>query len=367
MMQTHPDPHPRFVGEGTAQPLFEVTRGRIIESVHYGSIAIVDSNGKLISSYGDPNAVVFLRSSAKPFQVIPFVEHGGVEHYGFTPRELSISCASHEGSDLHVQTIEEMQKKIGLEESHLQCGTHLPGDAEAFKSHVRNNQQPGPNRNNCSGKHTAMLAYAKMCGYSLDNYLDINHPIQQDILTSFSDLCLTPPQEVEIGIDGCSAPNFAVPLYKAALGFARLCDPHGLSESRAVACRKITSAMTTHPEMVSGYGEFDEQLMKVGEGKIVCKRGAEGYQIIGLLPGALGSDSPGMGIALKVSDGDASSLGANLESKNRVRPAVAIEVLRQLGAISSKQEQALAEFGPRKPVTNLRGIVTGQSRPVFEL
>ena len=351
----------------TAQPLFEVTRGRIIESVHYGSIAVVDANGKLISSYGDPNTVVFLRSSAKPFQAIPFVEHGGVEHYGFTPRELSISCASHEGSDLHVQTIESMQKKIGLDENQLQCGTHMPGDADAFKSFVVNGQRPGPNRNNCSGKHTAMLAYAKMRGLSLDDYLDINHPIQQGILATFSDLCLIPPQEVELGIDGCSAPNFAVPLYKAALGFARLCDPRELPEARSVSCRKITAAMTTHPEMVSGYGEFDEQLMRVGDGKIVCKRGAEGYQIIGLLPGVLAPDSPGIGIALKVSDGDASSLGANLESKNRVRPAVAIEILRQLGAITSKQEQALAEFGPQKPVMNLRGIVTGQSRPVFEL
>ena len=107
--------------------------------------------------------------------------------------------------------------------------------------------------------------------------------------------------------------------------------------------------------------------MRKGEGKIVCKRGAEGYQIIGLLPGALRPDSPGIGIALKVSDGDAPSTGADLESRNRVRPAVAIEALRQLGAISSKQEDALAGFGPRKPVTNLRGIVTGQSRPVFEL
>ena len=350
-----------------AQPLFEVTRGRIVESVHYGSIAVVDSNGKLISSHGDPNAVAFLRSSAKPFQAIPFVEHGGVEHFGFTQAELSISCASHEGSDLHVQTVAAMQKKIGLDEDQLQCGTHMPSDTDAFKSLVINAQQPGPNRNNCSGKHTAMLAHAKMRGLSLDNYLDIDHPIQQDILACFADLCQVPVKEIELGIDGCSAPNFAVPLYNAALGLARLCDPRELSEARAVACRNITAAMTTHPEMVSGYGEFDEQLMRVGEGMIVCKRGAEGYQIIGLLPGMLRPDSPGVGIALKVLDGDASSMGSDLASSNRVRPAVALEILRQLGAISSQQEQALAEFGPGKPVKNLRGIVTGQSRPVFEL
>lgn len=351
----------------TVQPLFEVRRGNIVESVHYGSIAVVDTNGKLISSYGDPKAVAFLRSSAKPFQALPFVEHGGVEYFGFTPRELSISCASHEGSDLHVQTVEGIQKKIGVEESALQCGVHMPGDVEAFKSLIINHRQPTQNQNNCSGKHTAMLAHAKMRGFPLENYLDINHPIQQEILASFAEMCQLPVKEVELGTDGCSAPNFAVPLYHAALAMARLCDPRDLSKERASACRKITSAMTTHPEMVSAYGEFDEQLMKAGEGKIVCKRGAEGYQIIGLLPGVLTPDSPGVGIALKVSDGDASRTSLDLVHSTRVRPAVTLEILRQLGALSSKQEQALASFGPVLPIKNHRGIITGQSRPVFEL
>ena len=350
-----------------AQPLFEVTRGRIVESVHYGSIAVVDSNGKLISSQGDPNTVAFLRSSAKPFQAIPFVEHGGVEHFGFTERELSISCASHEGSDLHVQTVEGIQKKVGIGESNLQCGIHLPSDVDAFKSLILNGKTPTPNRNNCSGKHSGMLAYAKMRGLPLENYLDIEHPIQQDILATFAEMCLLPVREIGLGTDGCSAPNFAVPLCNAALAFARLCDPRELSEARASACRKITAAMTTHPEMVSGYGEFDEQLMRVGEGRIVCKRGAEGYQIVGLLPGALDPDSPGVGIALKVSDGDASRMSLDLTHNNRVRPALVLEILRQLGALSSKQEQVLALFGPERPVKNHRGIVTGWSRPVFQL
>ena len=354
----------------TAQPLFEVTRGNIVESVHYGSIAVVDSNGQLIASYGDPQAVAFLRSSAKPFQVLPFVERNGVEYFGFTPRELAISCASHEGSDLHVQIVEGMQKKIGIEESQLQCGVHMPGDVETFKSLIINNRQPTQNQNNCSGKHTAMLAHAKMRVLPLENYLDINHPVQQDILTSFAEMCQLMTKEVELGTDGCSAPNFAVPLYNAALGMARLCDPralHALSETRASACRKITSAMTTHPEMISAYGEFDEQLMRAGEGKIVCKRGAEGYQLIGLLPGVLSPDSPGIGIALKVSDGDASRMALDLLHTARVRPAVVVEILHQLGALSSKQEEDLAPFGPVKPIKNHRGIVTGQSRPVFEL
>jgi len=351
----------------TAQPLFEVTRGNIVESVHYGSIAIVDSTGKLISSYGDPKMVAFLRSSAKPFQVLPFVEHGGVENFSLTPRELSILCASHEGSDLHVQTVDGIQKKAGIDESDLRCGIHMPSDVEAFKSLILNGKEPTPNRNNCSGKHSGMLAYARMRSLPLENYLDLEHPVQQEILAAFAEMCLLPINEIGLGIDGCSAPNFAVPLYNAAWAFARLCDPRELSEARASACRKITSAMTSHPEMVSGYGEFDEQLMRVGEGKIVCKRGAEGYQIFGLLPGALGPDSPGVGIALKVSDGDASRMSLDLAHGNRVRPALTLEILHQLGALSLKQEQALASFGPEVPVKNHRGIVTGRSRPVFEL
>jgi len=171
-------------------PLFEVTRGQIVESVHYGSIAVVNANGKLIASYGDPQKVAFLRSSAKAFQVLPFVERGGVEQYGFTPRELSLACASHEGSDMHVQAVEELQEKIGIEESQLQCGVHMPSDPNAFKTVIQNNQQPTQNRNNCSGKHTAMLAHAMMRELSLENYLDINHPIQQDILASFANSAL---------------------------------------------------------------------------------------------------------------------------------------------------------------------------------
>jgi L-asparaginase II len=351
----------------TLQPLLEVTRGNIVEATHYGSIAVVDSSGNMISSYGDPQAVAFLRSSAKPFQAIPFIENGGAEHFDYTSQELSITCASHIGSDQHVQTVRGMQAKIGIEEHHLQCGIHMPGDVDEFKALVRGSRQPTPNHNNCSGKHTSMLAYAKMRGLPLEQYLDPEHPIQQEIFASFSAMCLIPSDQISLGVDGCSAPNFAVPLFNAALGMARLCDPHGLSEARAAACGKITHAMMTHPEMVSGPGEFDCELMKAGEGKMVCKRGAEGFQIIGLMPGAIRPDSPGIGIALKVVDGDASHMGLDLTSSNRVRPAVTVEILRQLGALSSKQEQALAGFGPVMSVKNHRGIVTGQSHPVFEL
>jgi len=177
-------------------------------------------------------------------------------------------------------------------------------------------------------------------------------------------MCGIEKEKVELGTDGCSAPNFAVPLFNAALGMARICDPRGLSEARAAACRKITAAMTTHPEMVSGQGEFDCELMKVGKGKIITKRGAEGFQIIGLLPE---EEARGIGIAFKVMDGDGARMNDQLISRARVRPAVTLEILRQLGALDAAQLAALSAFGPSLPTKNHRGIVTGESHPVFDL
>jgi L-asparaginase II len=342
-----------------------LSRGHVVESTHYGSIAVVDSTGELLHSWGDPLAVAFLRSSAKPFQVLPFVERGGVEHFHFTQKELSLSCASHETAQYHLDTVREMQEKIGVREEHLQCGPHLPGDAAMLRMIIKQDIKPTANFNNCSGKHTAMLAHAKMRGLPLENYLDRAHPIQKDILAVVSEMCSIEQEKIELGIDGCSAPNFALPLVNAALGMARLCDPRELSEARAVACRKVTAAMTAHPEMIAGHGEFDTELMKVGAGKIVTKRGAEGFQIIGLMPGVYGDN--GIGIAMKVVDGDASRMDDDLVSSNRVRPAIALEILRQLKALDDAQLKSLAGFGPIKQLKNHRGLVTGESYPVFNL
>jgi len=353
--------------ENSFQPVFEVTRGQLVESTHFGAIAVVDSHGKLLASYGGPDTVAFLRSSAKPFQALPFVERGGVERFGLTAKELALSCASHEGSDEHVHVAESILEKAGIDQSSLQCGAHMPGDVSAYKRLIANDEDPTPIRNNCSGKHSAMLVYAKMRELPLDSYLEFDHPIQQDILASFAEMCLLEPNQVKLGIDGCSAPNFAVPLYNAALAFARLADPHDLSATRASACQQITSAMTSHPEMISGPGEFDCRLMQAGAGKIVCKRGAEGYQAIGLLPGAISSGSPGIGITLKIMDGDLGQRQPSLRAYSRVRPAVTLESLKQLGALSEAQLDELSDFGPVKPVKNHRGIIVGESQPVFAL
>jgi L-asparaginase II len=347
--------------------LLELTRGplRVVESTHFGAIAVVDSQGTLLHFYGDPQTVAFLRSSAKPFQALPFVERLGVEHFRFTQKELALSCSSHETAQIHLDTVQGMQAKVGIQESDLQCGAHLPGDPFMLRFVIKNDVTPTANFNNCSGKHTAMLACAKMQGLPLDTYLQTDHPIQRDILAGFSEMCGIPADRVALGVDGCSAPNFAVPLHNAALAMARLCDPRDLSETRAAACRKITSAMTAHPEMVSGQGEFDCELMKVGRGKIVTKRGAEGFQIIGVLPGVVGER--GIGIAFKVTDGDPGRMNEELQASARVRPAVTLEILRQLGALDESQLQALAKFGPKRILKNHRELVTGESYPVFKL
>ncbi|NWF65291.1 MAG: asparaginase [Chloroflexi bacterium] len=349
----------------TSAPLFELTRGPIVEATHRGSIAVVTADGRLLKSYGDPYTVAFLRSSAKPFQALPFVETGGTEHYQYTQKELAISCASHETSQMHLDTIRAMQNKIGIEEHLLQCGPHLPGDAAKLREVIQKNITPTANFNNCSGKHTSMLAFAKMRGLPLENYLANDHPIQRDILKTLAEMCGMDANDIQLGIDGCSAPNFALPLYNSALGMARMCDPRDLAPGRAIACKKITTAMATHPEMVGNYGEFDTELMKAAEGKIVTKRGAEGFQIVGILPGVI--HEQGVGIAIKVSDGDKSSMDDNLHTHIRVRPPVTLEILRQLGALTEAQMQALTAFGPAKVIRNYAGLVTGSSRPAFKL
>lgn len=341
------------------QPLIEVTRGQIVESVHWGAVAVVDVHGKLLASIGDPQPPVFLRSSAKPFQALTFVELGGAERFNLTDKEVAILCASHSGTDEHAQTVAGIQAKIGIGEDALMCGVHPPMHEPTRLELARRGEEPTPNRHNCSGKHTGMLAQARLRGFSFDDYLDFNHPVQQANLQAFCEMCGVQPEEVALGIDGCSAPVFACSLRSAALGYARLVDPltAGLPAARAAACRRIAHAMMAHPDMVAGPGRFDTLVMQAGAGKILAKMGAEGYQGIGLLPGALGKDSPGIGITIKIADGDLSG---------RAVPLVAVEALRQLGALNATQLEALKMFD-RRPIHNWRKLEVGEIRPIFKL
>ena len=339
-------------------PVFELTRGRIVESIHFGAFAVVDSHGNMLASMGDPYLVTFLRSSAKPFQALPFIEKRGHEKFGFTAREVSLMCASHSGTDDHVETIKSMQGKIGVGVDDLMCGTHYPIDESTADTMKIRGELPTPYRHNCSGKHTGMLAHARLRNAPTENYVDLHHPVQESILQTFAEMCDLPIEKIELGIDGCSAPNFAIPLYHAALGYARLCDPYELAPQRAEACQTICTSMMAHPDMVGGPNRFDTALMQAGNNRIVSKGGAEGFQSIGLMPGAAGSGSPGIGIAIKISDGDPT---------DRARIAVSLEILRGLGALDDNQMQALAHFGPETTLKNFRKITVGVSRPSFHL
>jgi L-asparaginase II len=339
-------------------PIFELTRGEAIESLHFGAFAIVNNQGKLLASHGDPRLTSFLRSSAKPFQVLPFIESGGQEMWKLTSREIAIMCASHTGTNEHVRVLAGIQSKIKVSEADLLCGVHPPVDEETRNTLLEHKQEPTPNRHNCSGKHTGMLAHAKLIMAPIDNYIEFDHPIQKRILQSFSKMCAVDDTNIATGIDGCSAPVFAIPLYNAALGYARLCDPKNLPHKRASACQTITTAMMSHPDMVAGPGKFDTRLMEITGGKLISKGGAEGYQQIGIMKNAIKPGSPGIGIAIKISDGDA---------RSRVRPAICLEILRQLGAINPDELEALSAFGPRLPVLNWREINVGEAYPTFKL
>jgi len=342
----------------TYLPVLESTRGEAVESVHYGAFAIVNSFGELLAAHGDPATTTFLRSSAKPFQALPFIENNGHTKMGFSLREIAIICASHTGTDDHFNVLSKMQQVINVEQTDLLCGVHAPVDALTREKLLERDEMPTANRHNCSGKHTGMLAYARLMNVTIEDYINPEHPVQKEILQTFSEMCAVDPQGVAMGIDGCSAPVFAIPLWNAAYGYARLCDPHDLSPSRASACQTITAAMTAHPDMVSGPGKFDTRLMAATGRRIVSKGGAEGYQQIGILPDGIEPGSPGVGVAVKISDGD---------SSGRARPAVILEILRQLGAITPEELEDLSEFGPRIPVQNWRNIIVGEAYPTFAL
>lgn len=348
-------------------PILKLTRGissdhpQTIESVHYGAIAVVDALGNLLASYGDPYTLTYLRSSAKPFQALPFFERGGDKFYDLNLKEIALICASHSGTDEHVEIARSIQSKAGINENQLLCGIHPPmhePTAELLRQH---GVPLTPNRHNCSGKHSGMLAFAQMENLPLDSYLENDHPIQVMIVQTLAEMCDLPVAEIMLGTDGCSAPNFAMPLYNAALGYARLCDPENgkvQPAARAHACTLITKAMTTHPFMVAGPQRLDTLLMQTTQGRILSKAGAEGYRGMGLLVDNGKADSIGIGIALKISDGDL---------QGRANPAVSLEVLKQLSAITEAELKNLNMFGPVTKITNWRNLVVGEATPDFSL
>lgn len=331
-----------------ATKLVNVTRGNLVESSHKGHVAVVDSKGQLLYFAGNPNAKVFARSSMKPIQAIPVVETGAADHYEFSDADLSLCCASHNGENMHTDRVLSILARSGMEDTCLKCGTHIPRWQDTYKQLILEGKDVTPLYNNCSGKHTGMLATAKHMNEPIENYYDLDHPVQQRILAAVSEMTEYPKEEIEIGIDGCGVPVHGVPLERLAYGYAKMAKPDELSEKRRNAIKRITKAMVNAPEMVGGTERFCTDFMRVGQGRFIGKAGAEGVYCIGDL-------ETGMGIAIKIEDGNGRG----------VYPA-AVEVLRQLNFLTDQQiEELMGHFRPK--LRNARNEVIGELAADFKL
>lgn len=321
-------------------------------------------SGELLASTGDADAFHFLRSTAKPFQLAPFVASGRFDSYDFpSPVEaLAVMAASHAGEDRHARTVQALLRAGGLTREVLACGTHAPYDRETAARLVRDGEPPSPLRHNCSGKHAAMALHAKAAGWPVETYWQPDHPIQRAALETVSRLSDVPVDEIACGTDGCGVVTFGMPLRGLALAFARLADPSSIpDDALSRALLRIRDAMMAHPEMVAGErGQLDTALMRAAPRQLVSKGGAEGVQAVGLLPHVLTARGGGAaaGIALKVDDGD----GAR-----RARGAATLSVLRQLEVLdASLIDERLAEFAS-PAVLDPRGERSGAVEATFRL
>ncbi len=327
--------------------LANVTRDGVVESTHYGRIAVCEPDGRLLASAGDPDAVQYWRSSSKPIQALSVVTSGAADSFALTVRELAVCCASHSGSAMHTTTVLGILDKLGLSESDLQCGVHWPGDSEERDRLIREREQPGPRHNNCSGKHAGMLATCLALGADPAHYMDLNHPVQRLVTEHLCLLGGIAEQDIVFGRDGCGLPTAGVPLRSCAQAFANLADPSALPVEVASAVERITAAMAAAPEMVSAPGSFNTELLAAGAGDVVAKGGAEGLFCMGVR-------SRAVGVAFKTADGS-----------SRAHAPIALELLRRLNV--ELPDDLVAKFA-RVPVMNCHQEHVGDIEPVeFEL
>ena len=329
-------------------PIAVSTRGGYPENVFYGSVAVVDRSGKLIASVGDVDAPIFTRSALKPLQALPLVANPRFAEYGLTAKEIALLCSSHNGEAIHAETAERLLAKIGLTDADLQCGNHAP------YWYKWNNQRPEEGKrwssyfHNCSGKHSGMLLQAKLLAASTKTYLEPENAVQQLILEAVAYATgAANPAAMPWGTDGCSAPNFAVPLKGLAHAFAWL----SRSEDDArygSAPRKLFEAMAAHPEMVSGEGRNDLALSTAGRGDWATKVGADGVQ-------TLASRSRGIGIAAKLSNGNGDALMVAF-----------CAVLEQLNMLDASARAVLAPWAGQS-IKSVRGIEVGRLQPHLRL
>jgi L-asparaginase II len=326
-------------------PLIETYRGGTLECTHFGAVAVVDTRGKLVAQAGDPHWMSFTRSTLKALQALPFVQAGGPKLFGFTRENVALMCASHSGEPMHIAQVDEMLDKAGLDYKCLQCGCHVP-------YYVDNGVGPLPatideRYNNCSGKHSGFLAHCVQQGWPVGNYLSPEHPLQQAIRRDVARAVGLASDDLKAGTDGCSAPNYAMPLANLARGYARLATGAADSEF-GESFAQLSDAMSSHPELVSGTGRADLAFMRAGRGDWLAKAGADGVQ-------AIASKSRGQAFALKIADGNKIAVNA-----------ATVAVLDQLGWLDARQREELRPWRS-EAIANLRGTQVGERKPAFTL
>lgn len=328
-------------------PLIESLRGGTLECVYFGAVAVADAQGRLVASAGDPQWVSFTRSTLKALQALPFVQAGGPRQFGFSRENVAMMCASHSGEPMHVAQVEDMLDKAGLNYRTLQCGCHVPLFAELGVAPAPSPGSYDERHNNCSGKHAGFLACCVQQGWPVDSYLAPGHPLQQAIRRDVARAVGLAPDDLKIGIDGCSAPNYAMPLVNLARGYARLASGPADSEF-GPSFVQLSDAMTAHPELVSGTGRNDLAFSRAGRGDWVAKAGADGVQ-------ALASRSRAQAFVVKIADGNKTALHA-----------ATVAVLDQLGWLDARQRDELRPWRA-EAIANLRGTQVGERRPAFTL
>jgi L-asparaginase II len=328
-------------------PLVETCRGGTTECVHFGAIAVTGAHGQVLAHAGDPHWITFTRSTLKPLQALPFVQAGGVRHFGLSSANLALLCASHSGEPMHVEQVDQILAKSGVGYKRLQCGCHVPYYAELGCWPPPAPGSYDERHHNCSGKHSGFLAWCVQHGQPTETYLEPSHPLQQAIRQTVAEAVGLQQHQLAPGIDGCSAPNYAMPLAHLARGFARLAT--GERDTRfGESFALLAQAMTAHPELVSGTGRNDLALMRAGGGDWVAKVGAEGVQVVA-------SRSRGEALAVKVSDGNKLALYA-----------ATLEALDQLGWMDEAQREALRPWRHQE-IASIKGAPVGERRALLRL
>jgi L-asparaginase II len=322
--------------------IVEVTRGDLVESVHHVAVCAANARGDVILRTGDVESPVFLRSSAKPFIAAAAIEAGVREAFNLDMREIAIISASHVGEPFHIEAVRSILRKIGLDESALQCGAHLPYKEAEAQAMQRRGEDPTAIHNNCSGKHAGILALCKLLGADESTYMEASNPAQRYILAFCARLSDDDPQEWPVGVDGCGIPVYATSLRQAAMAFARFASLDRLEARDAMALLVVRDAMVSYPQYVSGTTEFDTRVMIAGGGAIACKSGAEGVHALSLIP-------RGVGLVSKTLDGTP-----------RARAPVTMACLRALGSSAADATDLGAFVAP--VVYNRAGRAVGEIR-----